>query len=128
MEGLDYKSGTFTVGFIPGSRTSTVAIETEEDSILEGNETFEAVLMLSPESSDLGVEVGTADVANITIIDNTSMSQCVCGCVCVGVGVCVCGGVWVWVGVGMCVCVWVCAHVCVRVFVCVCGMCYVPLS
>ena len=117
MEGVDYKSGTFTVGFIPGSRTSTVTIETEEDSILEGNETFEAVLMLSPESSDLNVKVWTADVANITIIDNTSMSQCVCGCV----GGCGCGCMWwcVWVcvgvGVGVCECGWVCMWWCVWV-------------
>ena len=139
MEGLDYKSGTFTVGFIPGSTTSTVTIETVEDSILEGNEKFEAVLMLSPESSDLGVEVGPADVANITIIDNTSMSLCVWVSVCVGgrgvwVGACVCEYVCVCVCMGVWVCVCVCVGVCARVCVCLClggcvgGVCYVSLS
>ena len=73
VEGLDYEGGDYTAMFTPGSRTATVVIATIPDSMLEPNETFEALLMTTSEADDKGVEVGTPEMATITILDNTSM-------------------------------------------------------
>jgi hypothetical protein len=73
VEGLDYEGGDYTAMFTPGSRTATVVIATIPDSMLEPNETFEALLMTTSEADDKGVEVGTPEMATITILDNTTV-------------------------------------------------------
>ena len=57
--------------FERGSRMASVTIPTFNDTILEGLESFEAVLNLPSAASDLGVVVGSAGKAAVDITDAT---------------------------------------------------------
>ena len=65
---MDYTSGPYTVTFPVGETSVTFDVPINDDSILEGNETF----MLTIDSSSLPsyVTAGDPDEATVTIVDD----------------------------------------------------------
>ncbi len=63
--GVDYVSTTQTINFIANQASQTVTISINDDSDLEGDETFVATL-----TNVIGACIGANDMATITIFDN----------------------------------------------------------
>ena len=69
---MDYNSGPFTVKFSAGMTRVPFNVSIHEDDILEGNETFNLIMII--DSSLLSSKVNTANVqTTVTIVDNDGM-------------------------------------------------------
>ena len=63
---------TQTVTFPAGETSQTVPVDTLDDSLAEGSESFGASLS-SPDGNGLPFSIGSQDTATVDIVDNDGM-------------------------------------------------------
>ena len=63
----DYNAADAFIGFAPGETSKSYPVQINEDSFVEGNETFNVTL-----SNQIGAVLGTPSVATVTIIDDAT--------------------------------------------------------
>jgi hypothetical protein len=71
----DYVGGTYSVTIPAGQTTAKVNVPVIDDSIMEGNETFKATLVVSDETADMGIHPKpNTSMATVEIIDDDEVT------------------------------------------------------
>ena len=76
MDTGDYASGPYQVEFPSGETEVTIMIPIMDDDMDECDENFFGYLRLPDEAASLGVKLGSADRATVTIKDDDSEPIC----------------------------------------------------
>jgi hypothetical protein len=75
MDPNDYVGGTYSVTIPAGQTTAKVNVPVIDDSIMEGNETFKATLVVSDETADMGIHPKpNTSMATVEIIDDDEVT------------------------------------------------------